>query len=121
MKISNTATDCQTSEVILQDTNSAGRTASHHHYRGLDNGVSPCIRLLGYRRGHLGCWVSLAVGVRVRRRGRCRDGPIVVLRLRAVLISPGDGGVGGRSVLEKRLAVHHLSYRTVSSSCLLLT
>ncbi|KAF0032637.1 hypothetical protein F2P81_014927 [Scophthalmus maximus] len=35
------------------------------------------------------------------RRGRRRDGPIALLRRRAVLISPRDGVVGGGSVLEK--------------------
>lgn len=46
--------DPQASEVVLQDTNSAGRTASHHHYRRLDDGVSSSVGLLGYSRGHLG-------------------------------------------------------------------
>lgn len=61
----------------------------------------------------------MAVWVRVGRRGRRRDGPIALL-LRAVLISPRDGVVGGRSVLKKRFAVHHLSRRNASSSCLVL-
>lgn len=60
--------------------------------------------------------LALAVGVRVGRRGRRGDGPIAVL-LRAVLISPGDGVVGGGSVLKKRFAVHHLSRPNTSSSC----
>lgn len=113
--------DPQASEVILEDTNSASRAASHHHYRGLDDGVSPRVRLLGYSRGHLGCWVTLTSGVRVGRRGRSGDGPIVVLLLlRAVVVSTRDGVVGGRSVLEKRFAVHHLARRNVSSTCLVV-
>lgn len=44
----------QAGEVILQDTDSAGRAAPHHHYRGLDDGVGPSIGLLGYCGGHLG-------------------------------------------------------------------
>lgn len=106
--------DPQASEVILQDPNSAGRAASHHHYRGLDDGVTPSVGLLGYGRAHLGRWVSLDVGVRVGRRGRRRDGPIALLRRRAVLISPRDGVVGGGSVLEKGFAVHHLALRAAS-------
>lgn len=46
--------DPEASEVILQDTNSAGRTASNHHYRGLDDGVCTSIGLLGHGRAHLG-------------------------------------------------------------------
>lgn len=46
--------DPQTGEVILQDAHPASRAASHHHYRRLDDGVSPSVGLLGYSRGHLG-------------------------------------------------------------------
>lgn len=59
--------------------------------------------------------LTLAIGVRVRRRGRRGDGPIAGL-LRAVLISPGYGVVGGRSVLKKRFAVHHLTRCNVPPS-----
>lgn len=52
----------------------------------------------------------MAVGVRVRRRGRGGDGPVAGL-LRPVVISPRDGVVGGRSVLKQRFAVHHLTRR----------
>lgn len=111
--------DPQASEVVLQDTDSAGRTASDHHYRGLDDGVRPRIGLLGYSRAHLSRRVPLAVGVGVGRRGRLGDGPVSVLRLRllrAILVSPGDGVVGGRSVLKKRFAVHHLTRRDACST-----
>lgn len=46
--------DPEASEVILQDADSAGRTASYHHYRRLDDGVGPWIGLLGYCRAHVG-------------------------------------------------------------------
>lgn len=46
--------DPQTGEVILQDAHSASRTASHHHYRRLDDGITPSKRLLGDSRAHLG-------------------------------------------------------------------
>lgn len=59
--------------------------------------------------------LALAVWVRVGRRGRRGDGPIAVL-LRAVLVRPGDAVVGGRSVLKKRFAVHHLCRPNASSS-----
>lgn len=36
----------------------ASGAASHHHYGGLDDGVSPSVRLLGYSRAHLGWWVT---------------------------------------------------------------
>lgn len=45
--------DPQAGEVILQDADSAGRAASHHHYRRLYDGVRPRVRLLGYGRGNL--------------------------------------------------------------------
>lgn len=66
--------------------------------------------------------LALTSGVRVGRRGRSGDGPIVVLLLllRAVVVSTRDGVVGGRSVLEKRFAVHHLARRNVSSTCLVV-
>lgn len=47
----------------------AGRAASHHHYRGLDDGVSAIIRLLGDSRGHLGWGVSC--GWQTRRWYTC--------------------------------------------------
>lgn len=46
--------DPQASEVVLQDANSAGRAASHHHYRRLYDGVCPSVGLLGYGWAHLG-------------------------------------------------------------------
>lgn len=102
--------DPQAGEVVLQNPDSAGRAAAYNHHRGLDDGVGPRVRLLGYSRTHLGWRVRLTVLVRVGRRGRRGDGPIAVL-LRAILIRPGDGVVGGRSVLKKRFGVHHLNRR----------
>lgn len=69
-----------------------------------------------------GAVLALAIGVLVGRRGRRGDGPIalLLLLLRAVLISPWDSVVGGRSVLKKRFAVHHLTRLDASSSCLVL-
>lgn len=110
----NGAKDPETGEVILQDAHSAGRTSSHHHYRRLYDGVRSGIGLLGDSWAHLGWSVSLAILVRVRRGGRGRDGTVPELRLRllrAVLVRPRDGVVGGRSVLEQRFAVHHLRRR----------
>lgn len=46
--------DPKAGEVVLQDTNSASRAASNHHYRGLDDGVCTSIGLLGHGRAHLG-------------------------------------------------------------------
>lgn len=111
------AQDAQAGEVVLQDSHPASRAASHHHYRGLDDGVSRCVGLLGNCRAHLSRRVSWAIWVVVGRRGRCGDGPVAVRRrllLRAVLMSPRNGVVGGRSVLKERLAVHHLTRRSVS-------
>lgn len=70
--------------------------------------------------------LACALWVVVGRRGRCGDGPVAVRRrrlllllLRAVLMSPRNGVVGGRSVLKERLAVHHLTRRSVSLAYLL--
>lgn len=66
-----------------------------------------------------GALLALAVGEHVGRRGGRWDGPIaVLLLLRAVLIRPRDGVVGGGSVLEKTFAVHDLSRPHACSTCL---
>lgn len=66
--------------------------------------------------------LALAVWVRVGRRGRLGDGPIAMLLLLlllwAVPVRPGDGVVGGRSVLKKGFVVHHLCRPDASSSFL---
>lgn len=65
--------------------------------------------------------LAWAVWVRVGRRGRLGDGPIamlLLLLLRAVVVRPGDGVVGGRSVLKKGFVVHHLCRPNASSSFL---
>lgn len=64
-----------------------------------------------------GLLLAWAVGVRVGRRGRRRDGPVAVLWLWAVPVSPGDSIVGGGSVVQKRLVVHHVCWPRASSSC----
>lgn len=61
----------------------------------------------------LTAWLTLTVGVRVGRRGWRGYGAIamrllLLLLLRAVLVSTGNGVVGGRSVLKERFAAHHL-------------
>lgn len=48
----------QHSSMCELESSPAGRAATHHHYRWLDDGVRPRIGLLGYSRAHLGCWVS---------------------------------------------------------------
>lgn len=101
------AQDTQAREVVFQDPHSAGRTASHHHHRGLNYGIWPRKGLLGHSRGRLGSRVSWALGVRVRRGAGSRDGPVALLCWGAMLMYSRDSVVGGRSVLEQRFAVHH--------------
>lgn len=105
------AQDAQAREVILQDPHSAGRTAAHHHHRGLDYGVGAGVGLLGHcrdrlcRRESLGRWKL--VGWRTSGGG---DGSIALLWWGAILLDPWDSVIGGRSVLEQRFRVHHLSW-----------
>lgn len=103
------AQDAQTREVIFQDPHSAGWTATHHDHRGLNYGIRPGIGLLGHCRDRLGSRVSLGLGVLVRRRNSGRDGTIVLLWWRAILVDPRDSVIRGRSVLKQRFTVHHLS------------
>lgn len=101
--------DAQTGEVVLQHPDPAGWASSHHHYRGLDDGVcvgkvglladgsswgssSCCWKALGWG------WMRVGVGRRCepgRGRGR-RDGPV----------RPGDAVVGGGSVLQQGFVIH---------------
>lgn len=101
--------DTQTREVIFQDPHSAGRTASHHHHRGLNYGIGPGIGLLGHSGGTLGSRESLGRGVLVRRRDGSRDGPIALLWWWAILVYSRDSVIRGRSVLKQRFSVHHFS------------
>lgn len=101
--------DAQTGEVVLQHPHPAGWASSHHHYRGLDDGVSAgIVGLLADGSGRWSsscCWEALGWGWRVvvgRRCGRVRrDGP--------VLINPGDAVVGGGSVLQQGFVIHVLN------------
>lgn len=104
------AQDAQAREVIFQDPHSAGGTATHHHHRGLNYGISPGIGLLGHRRGPLDSGVSLALGVRVRWGNSGWDGTIALLWWWAILLDSRDSVIGGRSVLKQRFTVHHLNY-----------
>lgn len=101
--------DAQACEVIFQDPHSAGRTATHHHHRGLDYGICASIGLLRHCRGCLCRGESLGRGVWVRWGTRGRDGTIALLWWGAILLHSRDSVIGGRSVLKQRFSVHHLS------------
>lgn len=79
------AQNAQTGEVVLQDADSAGWTASYYHHGGLDD-VGAGVGLLGHRRCRR---VPLSCGVLVGRRGWGRNASIAVWLLPgSVLVRP---------------------------------